>query len=857
MTRTVEWRLVPLLFFSVIVFSGSFVAGQNINDNGTLTFDALPEGDAYNIDSGDIELGGFTLKTTWNIIDGFLKLISPAGPPYDVIIDVISGTIDIDIQSLFSKVQGNITGFVVLFFLGLLFAIIFFLFLIFFCCCRLLCDNCGGKMEQTNSSNFEKLRCVYTGILLLMLFCLIFGAVTALAVSGYTSSQVSDLPDTINNNIDDMLTYVNNTVEEINFLIDKQLPWTVKQVSNDLNDVGDLVGVPVREGLRPTVGAAIAAVYPLANNLSATLSAMEDVNSTQFDLEYLYVDLDTNLSSILTRLDTQCVTCNCCSGFAYSGLSMNMDPRDTQLSPSVSGTFPQEALDASIMALRDVVDLDLSSAADNGSEIFENIPTVLADTTSELADELTKVLSKVSGTISSSVEPVESKISALNTQAEEVQDFLTPILVDVVAYDGFRDIAMTVVFGFILFLAGLFVVGVCLAISGCILNKSPPSKRSSLESCGGCVIMIAAVLSGLLVPPFMLVSSFTFITGGPIDRLVCDNVISREIFVETIDKPDAIIDGYFLGDLLFQNSSIDITVTGLLNACENNKGIYTAFKLENLIDIAQFTNIGQYVGDLDSQFDNITVDFSNVNILTGDTRSSLEEFQNSSNYEISWDVFLAELSKPVTYDVNQGNDLSVLAGTMRTAAATINNTGDKAAIEGFAEELDVIQTNLMAPFIDTKNTLESQIDVLPDYTGKIDMLITDTLDAADLAQAYLDADATSLLQANIMGFKTRILGYPYQFADYIESQIQNEVGKCLPVYNLYSSAVNTVCVGFIQAFNGFWYCLGLCCITMIFTFAFGVKSAKYYRRMDRDSGFDEREYGLPLTKNQVAPQQDD
>lgn len=82
MTRTVEWRLVPLLFFSVIVFSGSLVAGQNINDNGTLTFDALPEGDAYNIDSGDIELGGFTLKTTWNIIDGFLKLISPAGPPY-------------------------------------------------------------------------------------------------------------------------------------------------------------------------------------------------------------------------------------------------------------------------------------------------------------------------------------------------------------------------------------------------------------------------------------------------------------------------------------------------------------------------------------------------------------------------------------------------------------------------------------------------------------------------------------------------------------------------------------------------------------------------------------------------------
>lgn len=64
--------------------------------------------------------------------------------------------------------------------------------------------------------------------------------------------------------------------------------------------------------------------------LSATLSAMEDVNSTQTELEDLYVALDTNLTLILTRLDTRCGTCNCCNGFVYSGLSMNMDPRDIQ-----------------------------------------------------------------------------------------------------------------------------------------------------------------------------------------------------------------------------------------------------------------------------------------------------------------------------------------------------------------------------------------------------------------------------------------------------------------------------------------------------------------------------------------------
>lgn len=42
----------------------------------------------------------------------------------------------------------------------------------------------------------------------------------------------------------------------------------------------------------------------------------------------------------------------------------------------------------------------------------------------------------------------------------------------------------------------------------------------------------AAVISAILVPPFLLISSFTFLIGGPVDRLVCDNLISLELFTE-------------------------------------------------------------------------------------------------------------------------------------------------------------------------------------------------------------------------------------------------------------------------------------------------------------------------------------
>lgn len=856
MARTIGLKLGFLFLAFCLILMLQSASGQNVNNDGNLTYDSLPVGGVYHITTGLIPTGGFTLRTTWNIIDGFLKMISPAGPPYDLIAEAIQGNLDTSqLQSSISELQGNFLGFVILFILGLIFTLIFIVFLLIFCCCR-CCGNCGGKMEQKNSSKFELMRYIYSAILLVTLFFITFGAITALAVSEYTSSQVANLPDTIDNNIDDMLTYVNNTLEELYFLVDDQLSWTMDQVSNDLTGLGDLVGVPVREGLRPTVGAAIDAVYPLDQYIKDTLNAMVTVNTTQDELEDLYNALDAELTEFVANLTSACTSCVCCSGFDYSGLILNADYRDIQVTPVFLGTFPQQAVTVAIGELENVVNQNLTAAADVGSENFENIPNTLTNTTAEVVNDLVGTLGGLQDTIYETVNASTSQLSSANAAAEDLRGTLDPILDQAVQYDSYRDLAMSLAFSFILFVAVLFFIGVVVGLIGHFVNKRPPSSRSGIESCGGCTIMIAAVLAGILVVPFMLISSFTFVIGGPIDRLVCDNLLSKELFTQTIDQPGVLGEGYFLGEALFQDNTIPLTVTGMLEACEQNQGIYTAFQLENLLNISQFTDIDAFLGDVDSQFGNITGDFSGVNILTGDTRDILIEFRDSSADTIPWDSYIDELAKNVTDDVsNDPNDLSVLAANMDTAAASISNSGDRATIEGLADELRDIQTNFMAPLITKKDLLATQIDTLTNYTDGIDTVVNDTIDAADTAQDYLDNNAATLVQANIVGYQDRVLGYPYQFADYIDDQIRNEVGRCLPVYNLYSSSVNTFCVGFIQAFNGFWYCLGLCTFMFIIAFAFGIKSSKYYRRMKHDVGFEHEQYGLPLVENKVAPEQ--
>lgn len=59
-----------------------------------------------------------------------------------------------------------------------------------------------------------------------------------------------------------------------------------------------------------------------------------------------------------------------------------------------------------------------------------------------------------------------------------------------------------------------------------------------------------------------------------------------------------------------------------------------------------FFNVNlQFVGDVDSQFGNITGDFSGVNILTGETRNILIDFRDGEADQITWDPFLREVIK--------------------------------------------------------------------------------------------------------------------------------------------------------------------------------------------------------------------
>ncbi|XP_038070557.1 prominin-1-A-like isoform X2 [Patiria miniata] len=833
-TTLVKW--LPAIALVLIV---SISVGQcaNSNNNGNLTLDNVPSDHVYQ-SSGEYDEGGFPLPTTWGLIDSFLNTISPASPPYELITGVISGQTAFSVSLLtgsISSLTGNLMGFAICFIIGALFVVIFPIVALCFCCCR-CCGNCGGKMYQ-KEGNYDRIKRVVFGFLLALCMGFIVGGVaTAFCVNTFTSQKVESLPQDVVDNIDDMVSFVTYTLQEINFTVVDQLNYTLTQVTQDLTAIDQLVGVPVKQELSSIVQPAIDAIYPLDNSISSTYNGLVNINTTQASVEDMWLEVKTRVDQAFTDLTSACASCtgSCCSAPSapdFTGLNMNADWRDINLGMG-HGSFPQTVVDSAIVSMADVNNADLSSAADEGASNFNNLPETLKNTTQSQIDAIVSTINGLSGSIFDLLSAATSQLAGIVGQVDGYRDTInsfTPFIQD---YDPYRSYALIGFYSVLLVIAVLFLFGLILGVAGYNSDVSP-AHRGNCSHCGGVFMMAAVGIAFIFLTFFMLFTMLLFIVGGPVDRLVCDPLVSGELFAETIDKKDALGPGYFLGQTLFQNGNISLTLTGILDDCEANKAVYEAFQLDSYLNISALLDFQQFIPDIGSQFTNVTGDLTDVDILTPSTRQILIDFRDSPADNINWTLFKEELAKDLTNDVNSADDLSVLAGLLNTFASTLSG-GDVTTFQNLATTLSDIQTNYIAPLLTERDTLSTHITDLESVTSTIDSLVNATIAAADSAQAHLDSSGPTLIAQEVGDYENRILGYPDQFVTYAFNQLENEIGKCRPVYNLWTSLINSFCRGILESVNALWLIMGWCIFFLLPATIFGVKLAKHYRRMDRD-----------------------
>lgn len=798
-------------------------SGNTADNSSTITWADLPAGDDFLVSSPSRVSEGLTAY--YDLMHSFISSVFIKGIPDEIIEKGIEG----DFGTITSNYQSYINyfiGFGICVATGVLFFLIFPLIACCFCCCR-LCGNCGGKRQQVLKDAENGCRkYTFVGILFVSIIFAFVGTICIYINNENMTTTLNNIPETAENNINDVKTFVNNTVKQATHIVTNNFEFVQKALYRDLDNIEYLVGLPLKNDIKENsnISNVLSTAYGLSHSLDSADAALSAVESNKTAMETAVNDLSTALAAVKAGLDdifNNCSNCSTTNRPNYAGATAD---NDTSAFPDLSSARTNldnakaENLTQKInKAEAEVDDIPARVGKDSNSS-REDMKTKISNFAGDLADivnEITDVNDKLSG---------EGATVDLDKYITKIRDFKELIE----TYDKYRWYGGVGLSSICLIAVVLTLFGLAFGIFGGSI-KTPPQDRGCVSNCGGIMLMVAASLIFIFSAWLMLLTFVTFIPGAPMHKIVCEPITDLDKLEEyvTIYNDQKVGAGnYFLADILLNNKTIPLTLTGVLRDCKDGKGAFTAFKLDNKFDLDDMLNYSKTL-DVQAEIDAINLNLSTVDIYSADLKTQLADVKNAVN--ISFAKFYAELGSNVT-----NASLSSLADEIDTYANKSTLPPNiTTQLKQQAEELRRIENEEFVFVENNKTALNTSVaamdDVMSNILAQVDKLDIALRNADNYVQNNGSASARSILKTYV----ARLLSIVDSYVNYTDDAVKNKLGSCEPIWNVYNTLlVYTFCYNFLDSFNGFWFSLGWVIFFFMPSLIFSVKLAKYFRRMN-------------------------
>eukprot|EP00075_Anas_platyrhynchos_P023901 XP_027313154.1 prominin-1 isoform X6 [Anas platyrhynchos] len=850
---------VELCLLLLLLFCGSTVSEvQPIYKPppGTLDFGFVP---AKTYDTGAYHEPG-PIGILFKIVHAFLYLVQPNPFPQDLIRKVA--------QQKFGNTQGDYQkpenvvltlqaiyyeiGFIVSAALGLLFILLLPLVGLCFCMCR-CCDNCGGEMHQRQKKNADCQRSCFATFLFVASLIISIGVLCAYAANQHLTSQVRGAKKLVNSNFKDLKVFLNDTPAQIDYLV-SQYNTTKDKALSDLNNVGPLLGSRVQEQLGKEVRPALDAALTMAGAIRETKEALENVSVSVEVLQEGTERLHANLTDVKMHLSNTLNDSACSAAQAASTCNIIRNSlNQLNINANFSGL---PGVSSQLAKVNDVLKIDLSSLVQKGYAAFNDTPDLVVNQTKNILSAvpyIKNVLESIGSNISSFTKtlPVQKILADLTiylTQSEAyVQDYF-PL---VEQYDFYRWLGCLILCCMVVLIVVFYYLGLLCGTCGYDKHASP-TTRGCISNTGGNFLMAGVGFSFLFSWVLMIVVVLTFVTGGNVEKLVCEPFEDKTLF-KVLDTPYLLNQQWknYLSGMLFKNPNINLTFEKVYSDCKENKGIYTSLHLEHLFNINEFLNISMYTEDVALRIEHIQINLSKIILLDEIGKENLLNFSSSGIDGINFGAYLTEINKSVTKV-----DLLSFANDLEARADQLPKGALENALKGHANNIRMIHNQQVVPleqamkYVKARSTLNQSIRLLKRTSSELMVKVKNVVSAVNAAQLLINNNASLVIVQETKKYMDTIVGYFEQYIDWVKESIAMEVAACKPIANVIDTAVDIFLCSYVtDSVNTFWFGLGGSSIFLIPAIIFAVKLSKYYRRMDTEDVYDDVET-IPM-KNSV------
>ncbi|NWR18844.1 PRM1A protein, partial [Emberiza fucata] len=703
-------------------------------------------------------------------------------------------------------------GFIVSAALGLLFILLLPLVGLCFCMCR-CCDNCGGEMHQRQKKNADCQRSCFATFLFVasLIIRQVVGVLCAYAANQHLTNQVRGAKKLVNSNFKDLKIFLNDTPAQIDYLVN-QYNTTKDKALSDLNS--NLVFFLIH------IFAAIRETKEALENVSVSVEVLQEGTER---LHANLTDVKMHLSNTLN--DSACSAAQAastCNIIRNSLAQLNINANFSGL-PGVS---------LQLAKINDVLKIDLSSLVQKvysqyrQSSFCHNIKSVLESIGSNITT-FTRAL------------PVQKILADLMVHLTQSEAYVQDYFPLVEQYDFYRWLGCLILCCMLVLILVFYYLGLLCGTCGYDKHASP-TTRGCISNTGGNFLMAGVGFSFLFSWVLMIVVVLTFVTGGNVEKLVCEPFEDKNLF-KVLDTPYLLNKHWkhYLAGIIFKNPNVNLTFEKVYSDCKENKGIYTSLHLEHLFNINELLNISMYTEDVALRIEHIQINLSKIILLDEIGKENLLNFSSSGIDGIDFSAYLTEINKSVTKV-----DLLSFANDLEARADQLPKGALENALKGHANNIRMIHNQQVVPLEQAMSTLNQSIRLLKRTSSELMVKVKNVISAVNAAQDLINNNASQVIVQETKKYVDTIIGYFEQYTDWVKESISMEVAACKPIANVIDTAVDIFLCSYIaDSVNTFWFGLGGSSMFLIPAIIFAVKLSKYYRRMDTEDVYDDTENG--------------
>lgn len=766
-----------------------------------------------------------TISWFYDFSAAFAKSALSGDFPYELVINLKQKQAVEPLQ-----IAKDFAGYLIVILVGVILVLIIPVVACCFCCCR-CCDCCGGcggrrKFENDFDAGYraQHSRTFIILIFSAFLFIAIVGTVLMSLANNNLDTQLYALSHGGLNALDGIETFLNNTVKQAKLALFGKFDFTLAVFTRDLENIGFLLGQPVRE------------YVSVQSGLEETYNKILDMEKDAIAIVALlreYDGMKKNYESKTHAIGTD---------FAASPLKTNLDQtlatkffkegKEYHTSMLALKYYQLPDVQPFIRSLDGFLKVGVLALVDQSRSFLNDVPT------------------KVKLYTAKTIKPIIKKLSSYRNSIQKLLDYLDNFRVYVVQmYKRMRPkMFMEVILGKVAdidkkfrwqaahtlttmtFLAdSLLLMAVVLGIF-CGSAHIKPSERGVLSNCGGNFLLIGSVLALISAWFLILFTVPVFIIAAPVHTFICTPIKDPTVLDKLIDTYDLFDEknkgnGSWLGNQLFPGKGVNIKVGKVFSVCASGGTVYTAL-LANFVKWDKLAKVYKAL-DIDREFSKFNVDFSR-------TKMNYTDLQD----------FLSKLKAitPLASELERGVSRSASALTENFESYLTKRSQDNSdsRMSEMANLLKALQT-----FKPKTSALNAEDEKLKSITKRLKDITHPAIgqklsDRADESSKKLDSIGTDFSTATSEAFKKFTLKFGdrvkyviNQSTEDLISTLKTDIGVCKPLYDIYDDLLRKYTCDYIVGSLVAWVCgMGMTAVFLLLTVCMSCKLSKHLYRME-------------------------